>query len=942
MPESSQRGLFADTEDEEAAVDNHDADRDRDDSCDPAAPPPSPPPASLKGQTVWAIDANSLIFQVFHAIPEMTGPKGEPVAAIFGFTRDILFILEQKKPDYLFVAFDRPEKTFRHDVLTSYKSQRKEMPVDLVPQFPAIHRVLAALGVPVLDCERYEADDILATIAHVTNALEGECFVVTADKDCRQLITDHVKVFNVRKNQVYDACALKEDWGIRPDQVVDFQALVGDSIDNIPGVPLIGPKIAGELLQKYDNLDNLLAHADELPKGKRKDNLIAHREQVLVSRELARLERETPVRLDWDAARIGGIDGRQLAALCVEFGFKSLAEKLAQLTVAQPGATWEFDYQTIDSAQKLGEFVALLRQQPRFAMEIQATHVWPRWADLVGIAFSWAEGIAYYLPLRAPEGEAVLDSAEALALLKPILEDPQIGKVGQNLKYATIVLRSSGVELAGAEFDVMIASYLLDAGERNHDLDELAQRYLNHTTIKLAQLTGSGKSQKRIDEVPVVQASEFADQNADIVWRLVPILKERLESEELDELFHSLEMPLLEVLADIETTGIRIDVPRLRELGQQYGALLIGLEQEIYRLAGRPFNIGSPKQLQQVLFDEQHLPMLKKTKTGGSTDVEVLEELALAHPLPAKIIEYRQYSKLKNTYIDALPQMVHAKTGRVHASFNQVVAATGRLSASDPNLQNIPIRNQRGREIRATFLPGDEGWSLLAADYSQIELRVLAHFCGDRELCAAFARDEDIHTRVAAQVYGVPASEVTPEMRRTAKAVNFGVIYGQSPFGLAKTINIDQAEAATFIDAYFTRFGGVEDFLNKILEGCRRDGYVKTILGRRRAIRGIRSGAGRQRNLPERTAINTVIQGSAADLIKLAMINVQRRLRRERLPAKMLLQIHDELVFEVPSDQVQPLARLVADEMAGAVKLSVPVKVDVKFGPNWAECEPWQ
>jgi DNA polymerase-1 len=901
----------------------------------------SPFAASLKGQAVWVVDANSLIFQVFHALPEMTSPQGEPVSAVFGFTRDMLYLLEQKKPSYLFVAFDGPERTFRHELYAEYKAHRSEMPVDLAPQYGPIRRLLAALNVPVLAYDAYEADDLLATIAHRVGELEGECYVVTADKDARQLITESVQVYNVRKDQVYDACALKTDWGIRPDQVVDFQALVGDAVDNVPGVPLIGPKIAAEYLQKYDTLDELLARVDELPKGKRKDNLIANREQALLSRELVRLDRHVPVTIDWDAARVDGVDRAALFELFSELGFHNLAQKFSNLPERRSESRAAVDYQAIATPERLAWLVSELGRQKIFSFDTETTSVSPRWAQIVGYSFSWQADQALYVPVRAPAGEPQLDAAETLEALRPILENGAIEKVGQNLKYDMVVLRSAGVEMAGARFDTMVASYLLDAGERNHGLDELALRYLDHQTTKIEELIGTGKNQKRMDEVPLAQITHYAAEDADVAWRLWPILDERLRDANLDKLFETLEMPLVEVLVELEFNGIKIDTDLLAGLSRKYGALLEQLEREIYELAGREFNIGSPKQLQQILFEEHKLPMLKKTKNGGSTDVEVLEELARIHPLPAKIIEYRQYAKLKNTYVDALPQMVHPGTGRVHASFNQVVAATGRLSSSDPNLQNIPVRTTSGREIRAAFLPGHGGWKLLSADYSQIELRVLAHFSADATLCAAFARDEDIHARVASEVYHVPSDAVTPEMRRSAKAVNFGVIYGQSPFGLAKQLNIDQAQAAAFIDAYFDRYRGVEEFLARILEECPRTGYVSTILGRRRAIRGIRRGASRQRNLPERTAINTVIQGSAADLIKLAMINIHRRLRKENLSARMLLQIHDELVFEVPPGEFNYVAQMVADEMSGVMELTVPLKVDLKSGDNWADCQAW-
>ena len=522
--------------------------------------------------------------------------------------------------------------------------------------------------------------------------------------------------------------------------------------------------------------------------------------------------------------------------------------------------------------------------------------------------------------------------------MRPILEDPAIGKLGQNLKYDRIVLRNAGIELAGTPFDTMVASYLLDAGQRNHNLDDLAKRYLRHVTIKIEELIGSGKHQKRMDEVPIPQITDYAAEDALVPVRLQPILARRMEEDGLSPLFRDVEMPLIDVLVELEYNGVKIDVGRLAELSRNFGEQTQRLEQEIYVMAGREFNIASPRQLQEVLFVEQKLPVIKRTaKTGPSTDVDVLEELALRHPLPAKIVEYRQYAKLKGTYVDALPQMVHPHTGRVHASFNQVVTATGRLSSHDPNLQNIPVRTEAGRAIRSAFVPGEEGWTLVAADYSQIELRVLAHYTADERLCEAFQRDEDIHARVAGQVNNVPMEQVTGDMRRQAKVVNFGTIYGQGAVALSRQLGIARETAKTFIDSYFATYPGIERFLIESLAECRKQGYVTTVLGRRRAIEGVRADAGRSRNLAERTAVNTIIQGSAADLMKLAMLAVFRRLKRERHPARMLLQIHDELIFEAPAEQVDYLAQLLREEMSGVYPLRVPLKVDVKAGPNWAD-----
>jgi DNA polymerase I len=942
--------------------------------CPAAGQPDSPAqPTSLAGQTVWVIDGHSLIYQVFHALPEMSSPRGEPVGAVFGFTRDLLYLLEDKQPHYLFCAFDLAGPTFRHVMYDQYKIHRPEMDADLVPQIASIRRVLSVLGIPAVDRESFEADDVMATMARVVEELGGECVLVTSDKDCRQLITDRVRVYSIRKNEFMDRATLKADWGILPEQVVDFQALVGDSVDNVPGVPKVGPKTARQLLGQFGTLDAVLARAAEAKGAKLQENLTTHREQALLSRELVRLDRHVPLAIDWDASRAGCIQRNAALGLFREFGFRGFAQKVESLcgslfagravgqvsnlsegvptspaeTTPSPRLPEALDrletcptYHLVNTPELFESFLAQLRGQPCISLDTETTDIRPRFAELVGMSFAWNNEEAWYVPVRGPEGEPHLDLAPTLDALRPILENPVVEKIGQNLKYDMLVLRAAGVELRGIAFDSMIADYLLDAGRRGHNLDELASAYLGHTTIKISELIGSGKQQKRMDEVPLRQIADYAAEDAIVPLWLRPILAERLNDTELAELFREVELPLIDVLAEMEFNGIKIDSARLGQLSADYGRRLVALEEEIHSLAGRKFNIASPKQLQDILFAELKLPVLKKTpKTGPSTDAEVLEELALLHPLPAKLVEYRQYAKLKSTYVDALPTMVHPATGWIHASFNQVVAATGRLSSSDPNLQNIPVRTEEGREIRSAFVPSEDGWVLLAADYSQIELRVLAHFSGDEPLRQAFARDEDIHARVASQVNGVPLDAVTSSMRRDAKAVNFGVIYGQSAFGLAKSLGIQKEAAQSFIDNYFASYPGIGKFMDDILAECRKNGYVKTILGRRRAIDGVREHAGRQRNLAERTAINTVIQGSAADLIKLAMIAIHRRLRESRFPARMLLQIHDELIFEVPASHASQLADLVRAEMAGVRSLKVPLKVDLKAGPNWAAAE---
>ncbi|HZZ74120.1 MAG TPA: DNA polymerase I [Pirellulales bacterium] len=892
------------------------------------------------------IDSFSLIFQVFHALPEMTNAKGEPVAAVFGFVKDILSLLENRQPDYLFCAYDMPGPTFRDQLVADYKAHRTEMPVDLAPQLGTIRRILDAMGVPVLGVSGYEADDVLATVARVTTEQGGNCILVTGDKDCRQLLSDQVQIFNIRKNTLFDVAALQADWGVTPEQVVDYQALVGDSVDNIKGVPGIGKKTAPELLQHYGSLDALLAAADKIEKKKLRENLIAGREQALLSRELARLNVHTPLNIPWSGGAKANLHPGGAVEHFRECGFRTLAAKWATAPAERLLLTpQETPLEIVTDPLALVAAVEKIRRAGTFSVQVILSHRYARWAEIIGCAILTADNIGYYFALRGDNSDA-LDPVEALAALRSLFEDEKILKSGHDLKATVIALKNQGIALRGIAFDTLLAGYLLDAGERGHSLAELAKRHLDETAPE--DPSPSKALAARFAQVPLAILARYAIETTALIRRLQPILSERMDQAGLTPLFSDVEMPLLEILAELEFLGMKIDVDRLEILSSNYRIRLEELEREIHQDAGGAFNIASPKQLADVLFTRLKLPVVKKTKTGPSTDAEVLEELAKLHPLPARIVEYRQFAKLKNTYVDALPQLVHPVTRRVHASLNQAVAATGRLSGSDPNLQNIPVRTHSGREIRAAFLPGVAGWQLLAADYSQIELRVLAHFSQDAALLAAFARDEDIHTRVASEVFGVAPEGVDADMRRTAKAVNFGVIYGQSPFGLAKALGISQEEAARFIDAYFNGYAGVERFLTQLLADCFRDGFVSTLLGRRRAIRGIRQpdplaagAASRNRNLPEREAINTVIQGSAADLIKLAMIHIERRLRRENRQAKLLLQIHDELILEVPPDELPAVGRLVAEEMAQAYPLSVPLKVDLKSGANWAECEPW-
>jgi DNA polymerase-1 len=941
---------------------------------------------------LFAIDAHALIFQVFHAIPQMSSPTGLPTNALFGFTKDMLFLRLDRKPDYFVCAFDLPGPTFRDELYKEYKAHRTPMPDDLCMQLPLIRQMLEAMRTPILGVPGYEADDVLATLARAGEERGLDVYLCTSDKDCRQLISDRVRIYNLRKRQEFNRESLLQDWGITPDQVIDLQTLVGDSVDNVPGVPGIGIKTAAKLLQDYGTLDNLLAHVDEVAGAKRQENLRAAIPTLPLSRQLVRLETHVPMEMDWDGWRLQEWDAPRLLELFKEWRFRTFADQVRANTSApiaeysvpsapsengagqgelfpfgantaadgealdepatqdaaagssSPGGAWKATYHLVDTPERFTAFLKQLKKQKRFTIDLETTSLEPLRCEIVGLAFSWREGEGWYVAVRGPAGAAVLDPEQTLRQLRPILENARVAKANQNIKYDLLVFRKHGIEVAGLSGDPMIADYLLHSGERGHSLDELALRYFNHRVIPITDLIGKknkNKPQLRMDEVATERVAEYSGEDADVAWRLCARLEPELAACGLAKLYEELEVPLVEVLADLEYNGVRLDVPLLRRMSQEMTAQLEEIEREIYDLAGHRFNIASQKQLGQVLFDKLKLPVQRKTGITGSasTDQGTLEKLAPHHPLPRKILEHRAIAKLKSTYVDALPELVNPDTGRVHASFNQTVAATGRLSSSDPNLQNIPIRTEQGRQIRQAFVP-EEGWTLLTADYSQIELRLLAHFSGDEELRRAFAEGRDIHTAVAAQVFGVPEAEVTSGMRRMAKTVNFGVIYGMSAHGLAARLEISREDAGRFIDAYFARYPKVLRYQSRLLERCIKTGYVGTILGRRRAITGIRPDSTyQQRNQPEREAINMEIQGSAADLIKLAMLNIYRRLRAEKLRARMLLQIHDELVLESPPEELHAVAQLVRDEMIGALPLEVPLEVGLAAGPNWLDVE---
>jgi DNA polymerase I len=912
--------------------------------------PVSEVPGDLRDKLVVVVDSHSLIYQVFHALPPMSSPGGLSVAAVYGFLGDMLELLVRKQPHYIFCAFDKSETTFRNELYPEYKAQREGMPEDLRQQLPLIRKMVEAMSIGVLECGGYEADDILAKVAAESEAAGASCLIVTSDKDCRQLITDKVRLYNIRKDTEMGAEGLMETWGIRPDQVVDYQAMVGDPVDNVPGIPLVGPKLAQQLLAQFETLEGVFENSGSITGPKRRQNIENGRERALLSRELVRLRTDFDCPIDWVDGVVGRADVGLVEALCEEFGFRRLKSRSAEVlgngktVTAKPKESIDVSrYACVATKDELDALVATLQRHALICVDTETTDTNPRQSQLVGISLCWAKGEAVYIPVLAPQGDPQLDKSLVIEALRPILEDPQIHKIGQNIKFDSVVLRSCGIDLQGIKHDTMVADYILEPGHRNHTMDDMAKRYLEHTTISIKELIGTGKNQKTMDQVPVSQVAPYAAEDADVPFRIAPMLRKRLEEENLAQLFDDVEMPLIEVLAEMEFNGIRVHVERLKELSKGFSEEIDRLRGEIYGLAGDAFNIDSPKQLAAVLFEKLGLPVVKKTKTGPSTDVDVLLQLAPLHELPAKVVSYRQATKLKNTYVDALPELVCEATGHVHTSFRQDVAATGRLSSSEPNLQNIPIRTEQGRAIRSAFTASDPSWMLLGADYSQIELRVLAHYSGDPALIQAYADDADIHCRVAAEVNGVAEEDVTSDMRRMAKTINFGIVYGQSAFGLAKTLGISKDAAAEYIELYFSRYPGVQAFMLQTLVDCRLNGLVETMLGRKRRIQGIRDFSqleiSKMRSLTEseRIAVNTVIQGSAADLIKLAMLNVHRRMRESNLQAKLLLQIHDELLFEVSPDDAGALTKLVRDEMTTVAELKVPLKVDVALGATWAD-----
>ncbi len=920
-------------------------------------------------ETLYLVDGSSYIYRAYYAIRHLSSPSGFPTNAIYGFIQMLLKLLKDYNPQHVAVVFDAGRTTFRTEMYPEYKANRSAMPDDLRVQMDPIREVVRAFNIPTLELQGYEADDIIGALAGRFAREGGKVVVVTGDKDLMQIVTEHVTLLDTMKGKESGISEVIERFGVGPELVIDILGLAGDSSDNIPGVPGIGEKTATKLIQEFGSLDLLLLRADEV-KGKNGERLREFREQALLSRRLATIELNVPLEVDLETLTAREPDQKVLNTFFKKFGFTTLVKELtgkATLSAEQ--------YHTVTSIEGLRALADALEQAGEFAFDLETTSLDPRLADIVGFSFSFLDHEAYYipvghvtsiplpvrpavaegnlfahylevenhpLPVREESGNGLqpgqLPYVTVIDRLRPLLENPVLRKVGQNIKFDMQVLANNGIRLAGLWFDTMIASYLLNPSRHGHGLDALAQEHLNHRMISFSDVAGSGKIQKNFSEVDIVTASRYACEDADATWLLRQKFKPLLASNMVECLFDDVEMPLVAILAEMENHGVLLDCPLLNRLSVDFAERMSRLEELVFSLSGVHFNLNSPKQMGEVLFEQMGLKTGKKTKgkTGWSTDNEVLTALAEEHEIVRLILDYRGVAKLKSTYSDALPRLVNPKSGRVHTSYNQTVTNTGRLSSSDPNLQNIPIRSDEGRMIRHAFI-APPGHLILSADYSQIELRVLADLSGDTVFCHAFANDEDIHTRTAAEVFGLFPEMVTPEMRRQAKTINFGIIYGQGAFSLAKQLGIARKTADEFIAAYRERHRGAMAYLDSCIQQAEETGYVTTILGRRLPIPDIHSSNGNVLAFARRNAINYPIQGSAADIIKAAMIRVDARIRLEDLQCRLIMQVHDELVLEVPDGELLRVEKLVEEEMGHAVETRVPLKVDISYGANWSE-----
>ncbi len=883
------------------------------------------------GKKLFLIDGSSYVYRAFFALPYLSNSKGLPTNAVYGFTSMLNKIMRDEKPDFMAVVFDLKGPTFRHEIYKDYKANRSAMPDNMKPQIPYIHEIVKAYNIPLLAQEGVEADDIIGTISKRAESMDIDIVIVTGDKDMMQLVSPSVCLLDTMKDRLIVGKDVMEKFGVEPSKIIDVMGLMGDSSDNIPGVPGIGKEIAKKLMSEYGSIDNIYKNIDQL-KGKLKENLEKNKDLAYLSRELATINCNVDIDVDLEKLKPSKPDPARLRELFKELEFPRF---LKELTPRK--ALSKDNYRLLMTVDEIKEVTKMITVNELLSVDLETDSLDPINASIVGISFSFEPHKAFYIPIgHTYDGvppQPPFD--DVLSQLRPILENPSIKKTGHNLKYDYIALRCNGVELAGIYCDSMLASYLLNPARHSHSLENVAREYLDHQMITFKDVV---KDPKKVtfDKVDIDAALEYSGEDADVAYLLSEALLKKLEEDGFGRLFHEVEIPLIEVLADMEITGVKIDTDFLKAMSMELKEKIDFIMEDIFAVAGEEFNINSPKQLSVVLFEKLGLPAVKKTKTGFSTNNEVLVKLAEKHELPAKILEYRSIAKLKSTYIDSLPAMVNSVTGRVHTSFNQAVTSTGRLSSSNPNLQNIPVKTDLGKRIREAFVP-EEGAVIISADYSQVELRIMAHLSGDKVLLDSFAKGEDIHQRTAAEVFGIFPPMVTPRMRREAKVINFGIIYGMGAFSLSKELNITPKVARAYIDGYFQKYQGVREFLDSTIASAREKGYVKTIMGRRCYVPDINSSNANQRQFAERIAINAPIQGSAADIIKVAMIRIRNRVNEEKLKSKMIIQVHDELVFEAPKNELSVMKKLVTEEMEGVVELSTPLKVDVGAGKNWAQ-----
>ncbi len=885
---------------------------------------------------IFLIDGSAFLYRAFHAIRSLSTSKGHPTNATFGFTRILLKLIKEKNPEYAVMFFDVKGPTFRHKLYDQYKANRPPMPEELALQIPDIKKITRALNIPIVEKQGFEADDLVGTYSKIAQRNGFDVVMVTGDKDFIQLITDRCVLWDPMKDTVTDLAKVKTDMDIEPAQFIDILGLAGDSADNIPGVAGVGPKTAVKLINEFGSINSVYENLDSLKKKKKlHENLSSSKEIVELSRELATIDTGVLVNGQIEDFKLSPFDTKKAFELFKGFEFKALANEFAHKADKS-----EKIYKLITTVKELEKLAHVLENKGLFAIDTETTSKYPMQADLVGISFSYKENNGFYIPVAHtfPDDIEQPKKEDILRIFKPILENPDIKKIGQNIKYDFIVLAKYGMTLKGIAFDTMIASYLLNPATRGHSLDGIAMNLFGYKTISYEEVVGKGKNQIGFAEVPIKQAVDYASEDADLTFMAYQHFEKLIKDQDLSELLQTIEVPLITVLADMEMAGIKVDVSFLSHLSKTFDSEILDLKKEIYDLAGEEFNINSSQQLGVILFEKLELPVQKKTKkkTGYSTDVEVLTKLAKEHELPEKLLRYRTLGKLKSTYVDSLQQLAHKETHRIHTSFNQTITVTGRLSSSNPNLQNIPIRKPEGKKIRKAFIP-EENHMLISADYSQIELRILAHCADDEILIDAFNNGEDIHTRTALEVFEVLPEFITDDLRSQAKAINFGIVYGMSAFRLANDLNISRKMADAYINNYFKRYSGVKQFIDTTIEETKKTCEVTTLFGRKRRLDDINSSNANVRNFAQRAAINTPIQGSAADLIKIAMIKMADALTTHQMKSKMLLSVHDEIIFETPFEEKDRLIELATTVMEQVHPLKVPLKVNFGFGENWAQ-----